>query len=134
MILSKVSTQVGTHVEQYANNPVEADHSRLKHRLRSMRGLHTDRTAQAVIAGHAFIQNLCRGHHEIAVDETPSTKHPRLRLAAAFAIVRARYAALVKQIWKFVREQLSEAFAAEPVHTVERVENALGARIIKESQ
>jgi transposase-like protein len=27
------------HVEQYANNPIEADHSRLKHRLRSMRGL-----------------------------------------------------------------------------------------------
>jgi transposase, IS6 family len=25
------------HVEQYANNPIEADHSRLKHRLRPMR-------------------------------------------------------------------------------------------------
>jgi IS6 family transposase len=27
------------HVEQYANNPIEADHSRLKHRIRPMRGL-----------------------------------------------------------------------------------------------
>jgi IS6 family transposase len=67
------------HVEQYANNPVEADHSRLKHRLRPMRGLRTDRTAQTVIAGHAFVQNLRRGHYEIAT-ETAS----RLRLAAAF--------------------------------------------------
>jgi IS6 family transposase len=68
------------HVEQYANNPVEADHGRLKHRLRSMRGLRTDRTAQTVITGHAFVQNLRRGHYELAVDE-----HPRLRVAAAFA-------------------------------------------------
>ena len=26
------------HVERYANNPIEADHGRLKHRLRAMRG------------------------------------------------------------------------------------------------
>ncbi|SDT80619.1 IS6 family transposase [Actinoplanes derwentensis] len=68
------------HVEQYANNPVEADHSRLKHRLRSMRGLRTDRTAQTIIAGHAFVQNLHRGHYELAADE-----HPRLRVTVAFA-------------------------------------------------
>jgi IS6 family transposase len=68
------------HVEQYANSPVEADHGRLKHRLRSMRGLRTGRAAQTVITGHAFVQNLRRGHYELAVDE-----HPRLRVAAAFA-------------------------------------------------
>ncbi|WP_106331193.1 IS6 family transposase [Actinoplanes italicus] len=68
------------HVERYAHNPVEADHSRLKQRLRPMRGLRTDRTAQTVIAGHAFVQNLRRGHYEIAT-ETPT----RLRLGAAFA-------------------------------------------------
>ena len=33
------------HVEQYANNPIEADHGQLKRRLRPMRGLQTDRTA-----------------------------------------------------------------------------------------
>jgi transposase, IS6 family len=44
-----------------------------------MRGLQTDRTAQAIIAGHAFMQNLRRGHYELAVDA------PRiLRVAAAF--------------------------------------------------
>jgi transposase-like protein len=67
------------HVEQYSNNPIEADHGKLKHRLRPMRGLQTDRTAQIVIAGHAFVQNLRRGHYELGVDATPA-----LRVAAAF--------------------------------------------------
>ena len=44
--------------EQYANNFVEADHGRLKARLRPMRGLHTFRSARTLTAGHAFIQNL----------------------------------------------------------------------------
>ncbi|MET8312273.1 IS6 family transposase [Micromonospora sp. NPDC005173] len=68
------------HVEQYANNPIEADHSRLKHRLRPMRGLRTIKTAQVIIAGHAFMQNLRRGHYELAVDVPPATRVP-----AAFA-------------------------------------------------
>ena len=67
------------HVERYANNPIEADHSRLKHRLRPMRGLQTDRTAQVILAGHAFMQNLRRGHYQLGLD-TP----PALRVAAAF--------------------------------------------------
>jgi transposase-like protein len=67
------------HVERYANNPIEADHGRLKHRLRAMRGLHTDKTAQVIIAGHAFIQNLRRGHYELGLDVGPA-----LRIAAAF--------------------------------------------------
>ena len=57
----------------------EADHGRLKHRLRAMRGLVTDTTAQTIIAGHAFIQNLRRGHYELAVDVPPA-----LRVVAAF--------------------------------------------------
>jgi transposase-like protein len=68
------------HVEQFANNPIEADHSRLKQRLRLMRGLRTDETAQVIIAGHAFMQNLRRGHYELAVDAPPAT-----RVAVAFA-------------------------------------------------
>ena len=50
---------------QYANNRVEADHGRLKAGLRPMRGLKRDRTASVVIRGHAFIQNLRRGHYEL---------------------------------------------------------------------
>nr|WP_245722581.1 transposase [Micromonospora matsumotoense] len=43
------------HVERHANSPIEADHRQLKHRLRPMRGLRSDRTAQTIIAGHAFV-------------------------------------------------------------------------------
>jgi IS6 family transposase len=68
------------NTDQYANNRVECDHGRLKARLRPMRGLKTDRTAQVVISGHALIQNLRRGHYELGVEAC----HERLRLAAAF--------------------------------------------------
>ncbi|MEV6492966.1 DDE-type integrase/transposase/recombinase [Actinoplanes sp. NPDC051633] len=61
-VLDEVLPSAWHHVEQYANNPIEAEHGQLKCRLRPMRGLQTDRTAQAVIAGHAFLQNLRRGH------------------------------------------------------------------------
>ena len=53
----------------YANNRVEADHGRLKARLRPMRGLKQERSARVVIAGHAFIQNVRRGHYQLAVEE-----------------------------------------------------------------
>jgi len=36
-----------------------------------MRGLKRDRTARVVIRGHAFIQNLRRGHYELGVDAPP---------------------------------------------------------------
>ena len=55
--------------ERYANTRVEADHGRLKARLRPMRGLKQDRSARVIIAGHAFIQNLRRGHYELAVEQ-----------------------------------------------------------------
>jgi IS6 family transposase len=55
--------------DQYANNHIEADHGRLKARLGPMRGLKQDRSAEVVIAGHAFVQNLRRGHYELAVEE-----------------------------------------------------------------
>ena len=65
---------------QYANNRIECDRGRLKSRLRPMRGLRTDRTASTVIRGHAFVQNLRRGHYELGVE----ARHERLRVAAAF--------------------------------------------------
>ena len=42
--------------EQYANNRIEADHGRLKARLRPMRGLKRFRSAARIAAGHAFVQ------------------------------------------------------------------------------
>ena len=65
-------------VERHANNPVEADHGRLKARLRPMRGLKRHRSARILAAGHAFVQNLRRGHYDIAT-ETP--RRHRLRIA-----------------------------------------------------
>src|ERR1700756_8537 len=64
--------------EQYANNPVEADHGRLKARLGPMRGLKRHRSARILAAGHAFVQNLRHGHYDIAT-EVPSPH--RLRIA-----------------------------------------------------
>jgi transposase-like protein len=65
--------------EQYANNRVEADHGRLKARLRPMRGLKQDRSARVVIVGHAFVQNVRRGYYELAAEE-PANR----RVAVAF--------------------------------------------------
>jgi len=69
-----------SHVtEQYANNRAEADHAPLQARPRPMRGLTRFRSAEVIAIGHAFIQNLRRGHYELAIDISPP-----LRLAAAF--------------------------------------------------
>jgi transposase-like protein len=66
MVLEELLPAAWHRTEQYANNRVEADHGRLTSRLRPMRGLEQDRSARAVIAGHAFVQNLRRGHYELA--------------------------------------------------------------------
>jgi hypothetical protein len=49
-----------------------------------MRGLQTERTASVIIAGLAFLQNLRRGHYEIAVE----TMRP-LRVAAFTELAQA---------------------------------------------
>jgi len=66
--------------ERYANNTIEADHGRLKARLRPMRGVKTFRSARILAIGHALVQNLRRGHYDIA---TAAPVHHRL--PAAFA-------------------------------------------------
>jgi DDE domain len=65
--------------DQYANNRVEADHGRLKPRLRPMRGLKQDRSASVIIGGLAFVQNVGRGQYELAAEELANR-----RLAVAF--------------------------------------------------
>jgi IS6 family transposase len=54
--------------ERYANNSIEADHGRLKARLRPMRGLKRLASARTIAAGHAFVQNLRRGHYAITAN------------------------------------------------------------------
>jgi transposase-like protein len=56
------------NTEQYANNLIESDHGRVKSRLGPMRGLKCDRTARVIIRGHAFMQNVRRGHYELGVE------------------------------------------------------------------
>ena len=68
------------NVERHANNRIEADYGRLKARLRPMRGVKSDRRAEVIVAGDAFVQNLRRGHYELGV-EAPATT----RIAAGFA-------------------------------------------------
>ena len=79
LVLEKLLPAAWHRTDQYANNRIEADHGRVKARLRSMRGLKQDRNAGVVIAGHAFVQNLRRGHYELAVEE-PANR----RLTVAF--------------------------------------------------
>jgi transposase-like protein len=63
-------------VEQHANNPI-ADHGQLKRRLRSIRGLQTDRTAQVVIAGHgAWMTPPRESLYAESCTRTPRAPHP----------------------------------------------------------
>jgi transposase-like protein len=78
-VLDELAPSAGHWTEAYANNRIEADHGQLKRRLRPMRGLKTDQSARIIIAGHAFIQNIRRGHYELGVDEPVA-----LRVMAAF--------------------------------------------------
>jgi IS6 family transposase len=67
------------NTDHYANNRIEADHGRLKARLRPMRGLKRDHTARVIMRGDALMQNIRRGHYELGVE----TRRHR-RVAAAF--------------------------------------------------
>jgi transposase, IS6 family len=78
-VLEELRWAAWHRTDRYANNRVESDHGRLKARLGSMRGLKEDRSARVVIAGHGFVQNLRRGHYELAV-EVPAS----LRVSVAF--------------------------------------------------
>jgi IS6 family transposase len=79
IVLDELLPAAWHRTDRYANNRIEADHGRLKARLRPMRGLKRDPNARIVIAGHALVQNVRHGHYELAV-EAPA----RRRLAVAF--------------------------------------------------
>jgi hypothetical protein len=44
-------------------------------------GMKQDRNASVVIAGHAYVQNLRRGHYELAVEERVAVAFDELALA-----------------------------------------------------
>jgi transposase, IS6 family len=68
------------------NNPLESDHGRLKARLTPMRGLKRLRSARVISTGHAFIQNLRRGHYELGIDADPKRQLPAAFTELAVAI------------------------------------------------
>jgi len=78
-VLEELLPAAWHRIEQYGNNRIECDHGRLKARLRPMRGLKQDCSARVIIAGHSFVQNLRRGHYELAVEELATR-----RVATAF--------------------------------------------------
>jgi transposase-like protein len=78
-VLEELAPAAWHRTEKYANNRIEADHCQLKRRLRPMRGLKTDLGASVVIIGDAFVQNLRRGHYELAIDQPV-----QLRVEVAF--------------------------------------------------
>jgi transposase, IS6 family len=68
MVLDEILPSAWHRTDRYANNRLEADYGRHKARLRPMRGLKRDRSARVIVVGHALLQNLRRGHDELAVD------------------------------------------------------------------
>jgi len=78
-VLEELLQAAWDRTDRYANDRVECDHGRLKAPLRPMRGLNQDRSAAVIIAGQALVQNVRRGHYELAAEE-PATR----RVAVAF--------------------------------------------------
>ena len=78
-VVDELMPAVFHNTEQYANNKIESDNGRLKSRLRPMRGLKRDQTARVIMRGHAFMQNIRRGHYELGGDA-----RSHRRIAAAF--------------------------------------------------
>jgi transposase-like protein len=74
MVLEELLPAAWHRTDRYANNGVECDHGRLKPRLRPMRGLKQDRNARVLVVGHALVQNLRRGHYELATAEPPNRR------------------------------------------------------------
>jgi transposase-like protein len=69
IVLEELLPAAWHRIDWYANNRVEADHCRLKARLGPMRGLKQDASARVIIRRHAFVQDLRRGHYELAAEE-----------------------------------------------------------------
>ena len=64
--------------EQYGNNRVEADHGRLKARLRPMRGLKHLASAAVIALGHALVQTSAADTTNSASTSHPNSGSPRL--------------------------------------------------------
>ena len=55
-------------------------------KVRPMRGLKRIRSAQVVCSGHAFVQNLRRGHYDLGLDTEPGRRLEAVFTELALAI------------------------------------------------
>ena len=85
-MLDEVVPEAWHVVEQYANNPIEADHGHLKARTRPTRGLKRSAAPRVVCSGHAFVQNLRRRHYELGHDVEPGRRLEAIFTELALAI------------------------------------------------
>ncbi|MGH3856147.1 MAG: DDE-type integrase/transposase/recombinase [Pseudonocardiaceae bacterium] len=85
-MLNELPPSVCHVMEQYANNPIESDHGRLKSRLRPMRGLKQLRSAHVISTGHASAQKLHRSHYELSMELDPQHRLPAALAELALAI------------------------------------------------
>jgi IS1 family transposase len=110
-VLDRLWPAAWHHVERYANNRIESDHAQLKRWLRAMCGIKTMIGLRILAAGHALVQNLRRGHYEIAADQPTRT-----RLAAAFIqLATAISGALPKDQHLRPARQRANATGRQPV-------------------
>jgi hypothetical protein len=68
-VLEELLPAAWHRTDRYANTRVECDHGRLKARLQPMRGVKQDRSVRGITAGHGLVQNVRRGHYQLAVEE-----------------------------------------------------------------
>jgi transposase-like protein len=74
-------------VERQGSNAVESDHARVKARLGVMHGLKRMATATVIIAGHAFVQNVRRGHYFVGGKHVPELLRVKRTLGKPAAVV-----------------------------------------------
>jgi hypothetical protein len=99
--------------EQNANSRIKNDHGRLKGEAETDARSTDGSDRSIVIRGHAFTQNVTRGHYELGID----AQSERLRLAAAF-------------------DQLAEMISAKPTPTQQAapVDQRCPARLVGRSR
>ena len=79
MVLDELLPAAWHRTDRYANNHIEADHGRLKSGCGRRAASSETAAAKVIITGHALVQNVRRGHYELAVEESTTR-----RLAVAF--------------------------------------------------
>jgi transposase-like protein len=76
LVLEELLPAAWHRTDRYANTRVEADHGRLKALAATDARLKQDRSARVMLVGHAFVQNLRRGHYELAAEEPITRRLP----------------------------------------------------------